>query len=556
MARPPLSVDAVRELRAALSAFGEGTLARRRDAFAHAAGAGFADAQALVDYHDLMLFVLAHPATMRERALARDELRRVADAARTITARARRPALRETGLAWTSVRARFGLAFARWLVARHPGLAALDAIDDDPVRRAAVIARRSRDASRHRGRRPPRRHGDPRGLRRRRRPARVARAHVRRAGRAARGARAAVRIDRRLDGRSLADSALSRTFHRGPAGRPYAVARLVRSFDLAATLDAPARARAIRERHARGRRRREPRRDRGARPRDRRDGDDDRARHRGARARPRARDRAARARAGACRRLRRARGLRALPQRRSGGLRRWLAVRWRLPNRRQRVPGLPRRRVGVAVRAGAARVPATLPRRAVRRRALFWRAGNREGLESGAFWFYWRLGFRPVVPRVRALAEAEAAKIAADRAYRAPIATLRRFTTSDIARCRSRPRRRPTPRTSRKTVLRRGSRRDAGDASRAERAALRMLERVLGRRAPADGPARVAWRAWAPLRVQVPALARWPGPERARIAAMLSAKGRDEFAFQRRLAQAPRLARALAALAERSRAGV
>ena len=60
-------------------------------------------------------------------------------------------------------------------------------------------------------------------------------------------------------------------------------------------------------------------------------------------------------------------------------------------------------------------------------------AGNREGLESGAFWFYWRLGFRPVVPRVRALAEAEAAKIAADRAYRAPIATLRRFTTSDIA---------------------------------------------------------------------------------------------------------------------------
>jgi hypothetical protein len=59
--------------------------------------------------------------------------------------------------------------------------------------------------------------------------------------------------------------------------------------------------------------------------------------------------------------------------------------------------------------------------------------GNREGLASGAFWFYWRLGFRPVVPRVRALAEGEAAKMAADASYRAPLATLRRFTASDVA---------------------------------------------------------------------------------------------------------------------------
>src|SRR4029078_4758064 len=31
-------------------------------------------------------------------------------------------------------------------------------------------------------------------------------------------------------------------------------------------------------------------------------------------------------------------------------------------------------------------------------------AANREGLESGAFWFYFRLGFRPVEPEVRAVA--------------------------------------------------------------------------------------------------------------------------------------------------------
>ena len=31
-------------------------------------------------------------------------------------------------------------------------------------------------------------------------------------------------------------------------------------------------------------------------------------------------------------------------------------------------------------------------------------AGNREGLESGAFWFYFRLGFRPVEPKLHAVA--------------------------------------------------------------------------------------------------------------------------------------------------------
>ena len=46
---------------------------------------------------------------------------------------------------------------------------------------------------------------------------------------------------------------------------------------------------------------------------------------------------------------------------------------------------------------------------------------NREALESGAFWFYYKFGFRPVKPRVRALAEEEHARIAADRSYRSPM---------------------------------------------------------------------------------------------------------------------------------------
>ena len=57
---------------------------------------------------------------------------------------------------------------------------------------------------------------------------------------------------------------------------------------------------------------------------------------------------------------------------------------------------------------------------------------NEEALESGAFWFYYKLGFRPVRPRVRALAEEEQARISAERAYRSPLKTLKKLAKSDM----------------------------------------------------------------------------------------------------------------------------
>ncbi len=59
-------------------------------------------------------------------------------------------------------------------------------------------------------------------------------------------------------------------------------------------------------------------------------------------------------------------------------------------------------------------------------------ADNDDALASGAFWFYWRLGFRPVRPDLLALAQSEAAKIAARRGYRTPLARLRRLAADDI----------------------------------------------------------------------------------------------------------------------------
>lgn len=58
---------------------------------------------------------------------------------------------------------------------------------------------------------------------------------------------------------------------------------------------------------------------------------------------------------------------------------------------------------------------------------------NPDGIKSGAFWFYYRFGFRPVNLALRKLADNEAKKIAKDKSYRTSEKTLIRFTESNLA---------------------------------------------------------------------------------------------------------------------------
>lgn len=59
--------------------------------------------------------------------------------------------------------------------------------------------------------------------------------------------------------------------------------------------------------------------------------------------------------------------------------------------------------------------------------------GNPEGIRSGAFWFYYRHGFRPVQPPLAALAREEWRRIGADRRYRTPASILRQLAEGPIA---------------------------------------------------------------------------------------------------------------------------
>jgi hypothetical protein len=57
---------------------------------------------------------------------------------------------------------------------------------------------------------------------------------------------------------------------------------------------------------------------------------------------------------------------------------------------------------------------------------------NEEAIASGAFWFYYKLGFRPVARALARLAEDEAVKAAARPGYRTPPAMLRRLATEPL----------------------------------------------------------------------------------------------------------------------------
>ena len=167
-------------------------------------------------------------------------------------------------------------------------------------------------------------------------------------------------------------------------------------------------------------------------------------------------------------------------------------------------------------------------------------AGNAEAIKSGAFWFYYRLGFRPVHDRIRRRAAAEFARITARRGRRTPPAMLRELAGCDLelvlpgfgARARFEERWLAVLAASATVMLAapgRGSRADA-----ANRLA-RQVSKALGisTRGWSRGE-RQALRDLAPVLAQIPDLAQWRAAERGRLVEIIRAKGGDS---ERRYAQ-------------------
>ena len=167
---------------------------------------------------------------------------------------------------------------------------------------------------------------------------------------------------------------------------------------------------------------------------------------------------------------------------------------------------------------------------------------NEEAIESGAFWFYRKLGFRPGRADLQKLAEREEQKIAADAKYRTPARTLRllasdhvfyelpgsevgawdRFSTRNIGL----------------QVNRRMARDFGGDAVLMREHSRRALERILF-----SSGGGVSTSSWTPLEkaafenfalvlADLPGLRAWTREEKEDLVRIIRAKGkRDEMLY-------------------------
>jgi hypothetical protein len=178
-------------------------------------------------------------------------------------------------------------------------------------------------------------------------------------------------------------------------------------------------------------------------------------------------------------------------------------------------------------------------------------AGNREGLESGAFWFYFRLGFRPVEPKLHAVALDEFEQMRRKPGYRTSLSVLRRFTRSDLerpvvpgARAACDPGALSQATTS-WIVTRFHGRRD-----RAEAEALRGVVAALALQDTRgwNDDERNALRAMAPVLARIADLHVWPAREKRRLIALIRAKGGDEYRYFALMAGFARLRSGLNAL--------
>jgi hypothetical protein len=182
---------------------------------------------------------------------------------------------------------------------------------------------------------------------------------------------------------------------------------------------------------------------------------------------------------------------------------------------------------------------------------------NREGLESGAWWFYYKLKFRPRDREIRKLLREELARMKRHPGHRSRMATLNRLSSENMFLFLGRPRTDvrgifPLDNVG-MAVSRYLARRFGSDRERATRACSAEAARLLGVRSfdGFDAGERLWWERWSPLMLALPGIERWTPKERHALARVARAKGgRRESDYVRLLDAHSKLRRALRRMAE------
>jgi hypothetical protein len=147
--------------------------------------------------------------------------------------------------------------------------------------------------------------------------------------------------------------------------------------------------------------------------------------------------------------------------------------------------------------------------------------GNDDGIASGAWWFYYKLGFRPRAAAVKRVMREELARIAANPRHRSSPATLRKLAEGHLAFDVGDPV--PLPPTAKIGLAVADRFATRGDREDAAREAMR----IVGLRSLAGWTRneRLAWERWGPLILALPGVSRWSAANRRALVAVVRAKG-------------------------------
>ena len=184
--------------------------------------------------------------------------------------------------------------------------------------------------------------------------------------------------------------------------------------------------------------------------------------------------------------------------------------------------------------------------------------GNPEGQKSGAFWFYYKLGFRPVEPKILMLVRKERRRLTLEPRERSSPRTIHRLSAEYVFLHAAAPRRDVLGQLSLGNVglhiSRLLGRRCGAERERGIRECAREAARLLGVRSFARWSAgeRLAWERWSPLVLALGEVERWPAEDRRALVRVVRAKGgRRESDFVRLFDGHRRLRRAMLRLADR-----
>ncbi len=175
---------------------------------------------------------------------------------------------------------------------------------------------------------------------------------------------------------------------------------------------------------------------------------------------------------------------------------------------------------------------------------------NEEAIATGAWWFYFKLGFRPRAEEARRVVGIELARAKANSAYRSDRATLKKLAawTLYLELDPSRPAPEVPLAEIGMRVAQALAARAGADRERAVRECIREAMRLTGLRSlqgftPEE---RLAWTRWSPVVVALSGLPRWSKAERRALVRVIRAKGgRRESDFVALFAAHPKLEQAL-----------